>query len=60
MRNKSFKRDYLRSDCSKLADNHGGWYCPCCNPYGCHPRSMKKLARRRFRRVSKQRVEVLV
>ena len=37
----------------KLQAGPGGWGCPCCNPYGCHPRNMKHLARRHVRRKSK-------
>ena len=53
----SLKKDYVRSNCAKLAENYGGWDCPCCNPYGCSKRNMKKLARRRLRRVSKNNLE---
>lgn len=49
----SLKSDYVKANCSKVADNHGGWRCPCCNDYRCCPRKMKKLARRRVRRTTK-------
>ena len=38
---------------SKLHYGPGGVACQCCNPYNCHPRKMKKLARRLVRRVEK-------
>lgn len=49
----SLKKDYIKAKCSKVSDNYGGWHCPCCNPYGCSVRKMKKLARRRVRRTTK-------
>ena len=48
----SLKKSYLKH--KKLRSGPGGWGCPCCNPYSCSPRRMKKLARRLVRRVSKQ------
>lgn len=47
----SLKKDYKGK--SKLEDGHGGWRCPCCNPYGCSPRKMKHKARRRMRRTAR-------
>lgn len=32
----------------------GGISCPCCNPYGTHPRKMKKNVKRTNRRKAKQ------
>jgi hypothetical protein len=40
-----------------LLGGPAGWHCKCCNPYKCHPRKMKPLARRLYRRVSKQNFE---
>lgn len=37
----------------KLLNGPGGHRCPCCNPFGKHPRKSKKLASRHARRVSK-------
>lgn len=48
----SLKRDYL--GIVKLDGGYGGWSCPCCNPYGCSPRKMKRKARRFVRRKHKQ------
>mgnify|MGYP006931609950 CR=1 FL=1 len=50
----SLKRDYVKVQCGKMRDGPGGWQCPCCNPFGCSPRKMKPLARRRLRRNRKQ------
>jgi hypothetical protein len=36
----------------------GGLGCPCCNPYGCHPRNMKHYVRRVLRRKNKQALKV--
>ncbi len=47
----SLKNSYLNH--SKLNGGPAGWYCPCCNKYGCHPSYMKFLARRLIRIVSK-------
>lgn len=41
---------------AKLHGGPGGWYCACCNPYRCHPRKMKRAARRMTRRISRQQV----
>lgn len=41
---------------SKLQGGPGGWHCVCCNPCRCHPRKMKRTARRLTRRVNRQRV----
>jgi hypothetical protein len=48
------KRDY--KGLGKMDSGPGGWHCPCCNSYGTSARKMKPLARRRLRRVSKQRL----
>lgn len=50
----SLKQEYKAIH--KLRAGPGGWYCPCCNPYGRHPRNMKHLAHRLVRRKSKQKV----
>jgi hypothetical protein len=50
----SLKKTY-RSH-KKLNAGPGGWGCPCCNPYRCHPRRMKSKARRFVRRVEKARL----
>lgn len=34
----------------------GGWFCPCCNPYGMHPRKGKPLAARLVRRNMKNQL----
>jgi len=47
------KRDYTKSTVGKLDGGPGGWKCRCCNPFNCHPRNMKALARRRVRRVGR-------
>lgn len=47
------KRDYTKSSVGKLDGGPGGWKCGCCNPYHCHPRNMKALARRRVRRAGR-------
>jgi hypothetical protein len=51
-------RNTLKSDYKvargKMKEGPGGWHCNCCNPYDCHPRKMKPLARRRLRRILKQ------
>jgi hypothetical protein len=38
----------------KLNAGPGGWHCPCCNPFHCHPRKMKAKARRMVRHINKQ------
>ena len=55
-RNKSLKRDYRYPSGHKLTDGYGSWHCPCCNPFGCSPRKMKKKARRIVRRMVKQEI----
>ncbi|MHA2279963.1 MAG: hypothetical protein ACXAC5_03680 [Promethearchaeota archaeon] len=42
----SLKRDYRGKHTGP-----GGVACPCCNEYGCHPRKMKALSRRKKRRI---------
>jgi len=46
------KKDY--KGINKLKGGPGGWHCPCCNPYHCHPRNMKRKASRLARRKRKQ------
>jgi hypothetical protein len=47
------------ADASKtLQGGKYGWYCPCCNPYGCSPRKMKAKAHRIRRRSEKQNVAI--
>jgi len=48
----SLKKDYIHH--KALQHGPGGIACPCCNSYNCHPRNMKKLARRLARRNDKQ------
>lgn len=49
---RTLKRNYR--GVKKLSGGPGGWHCPCCNPYDCAPRNMKRKARRLVRRTSKQ------
>lgn len=51
----SLKRDYIRTTTGKMTSGPGGWHCPCCNPYSCEVRKMKRKARRRIRRTAKQK-----
>lgn len=47
-----------RREISRLRSGPGGIGCPCCNPYGCHPRNMKHRARRLVRRKTRQAIKV--
>lgn len=48
------KREYNKF--GKL--NTRSWHCPCCNPYGCSVRKMKRKARRFVRRKEKQNLSL--
>ena len=52
----SLGKSYRRDD--KLNSGPGGWGCSCCNPYNCHPRNMKHLARRLVRRKRNEEVRI--
>lgn len=51
---------YYRQYAGKAVSGPKGWYCPCCNPFGCHPRNMKKKIRRSARRRFRQEIRDLL